>query len=334
MRGSLRAFLLFLATAAMAQPAASLTSVDYVLDPFRRGRFEELEAALDRLAGDDTRMDDGTRAVDFALSRLADMLLADETLVPRLETWRKGRRPWGEQAKARLEERLAWQARGGGFASSVPKDAWPVFHEHLEAAEAALGRALALAPEAKEPLGARVRLSLHRDRPREELATRFKEALAADPVSPAAHDAMFLAVGPHWGGSEDALLAFARESGRLHPDDPYLRLLVVRAHRERIGRDDRKRLTYYRAPEVWAEVSAAAEVFVKALPDSEYGHNLLAQLAVLAGQRETARRELRWIGERRDPRVWDASEFARVREWAAHQGPVARPTRSPPASLR
>jgi hypothetical protein len=145
---------------------------------------------------------------------------------------------------------------------------------------------------------------------------------------------MFLALDPAWGGSREAKLAFARESARRHPEDPYLRLLLVRAHRAMVGSDAGKRFSYYRTPEVWAEVSAAAESFLEQLPDSEYGHNLLAQLSSLAGERDVARRELRWIGERRDPRVWDDAEFARVRQWSLSTAPAASSKRLPPGSRR
>ena len=328
------AIILALAMARAAATAPVLDSADFALDSFRRGRFAELDATLDRLAKDDVRMTTGERTVDVAIMRFGQMLSADETLVPQLERWRLAskHKPWAELGQAASEQSLAWRARGHEYAASVPPDAWPVFYAHLESAEAALARALKIAPGAREALATRVSLALERGLPPGEIAARFKEAVRVDPVSPEAHDAMFLALTPKWGGANDMLLAFAREVARREPDDPYLALLVVRAHREVIGSDASREIKYYRAPNVWAEVSGALEKFLASYPDSSYGHNLLARLALLGGQREVLRRELAWIGEASDMGVWrDQGEFMRARTWAVF-GPMKHPAASPPAA--
>jgi hypothetical protein len=139
---------------------------------------------------------------------------------------------------------------------------------------------------------------------------------------------MYVASTPAWGGSLELAFAFARGAARRQPDDPYARVLIVRAHEEAVrAQPPQAKLAYYRTPEVWREVASAAEAFVAALPESEYGHNLLAYLALRAGQRGVLRRELAWIGERRDPRVWSQDEFGRAISWAA--APAVR--RPPPA---
>ena len=311
------AIILALAIARAAATAPILDSVDFALDSFRRGHFSELDIILDRLSRDDVRMNTGERAIDVLITRLEQVLATDETLVPLLEHWRKTsrRRPWAELSQAVREQALAWRARGGGDARS---SAGPVFYAHLESAEAALSRALAIAPAAREPRAARVFLALYRGLPSEEIETRFHEALRVDPISPEAHDAMFLALTPRWRGAHDTLLAFARDVARRRPDDPYLALLVVRAHEEIVRSDESKERLYYRAPRVWAEVSGATAKFLARYPDSPYGHNLLARLALLGGKREVLRRELAWIGEAGDMGIWrDEGEFMRARTWAA-----------------
>jgi hypothetical protein len=325
------AILLALAMARAAATAPVLDSVDFALDAFRRGHFNELDATLDRFAKDDVHMNTGERATDVLIARLEQMLAADETLVPQLEHWRKTskRRPWAELGQAAREQALAWRARD---APSLSPAAWPVFYAHLESAEAALARALKIAPGSREPRAARVVLALYRGLPPEEIEARFNEALRVDPVSPGAHDAMFLALTPTWHGAQNALLAFAREVARREPDDPYLALLVVRAHQEIVGSDESKERLYYRAPAVWAEVSGATTKFLARYPDSPYGHNLLARLALLGGKREVLRRELAWIGEAGDLGIWrDEGEFMRARTWAVLD-PVNHLTASLPAS--
>jgi hypothetical protein len=275
------AILLALAMARAAATAPVLDSVDFALDAFRRGHFYELDATLDRFAKDDVHMNTGERATDVLIARLEQMLAADETLVPQLEHWRKTskRRPWAELGQAAREQALAWRARD---ARSVSPAAWPAFSAHLESAEAALARALKIAPGAREP--------------------------------------------------QNALLAFAREVARREPDNPYLALLVVRAHQEIVSSDESKERLYYRAPAVWAEVSGATAKFLARYPDSPYGHNLLARLALLGGKREVLRRELAWIGEAGDLGIWrDEGEFMRARTWAALD-PVNHLTASLPAS--
>jgi len=326
----LLATVLALAMARSAAAAAVLDSADFALDSFRKGHFDEFDATLDRLAKDDVRMDNGGRATDVVFTRLGQMLSADETLVPQLERWRLAskRRPWAELGQALREQSLAWRARGGGYAASVSADAWPIFDSHLESAEAALARARKIDPGAGEPLTARVYLALYRGLAAEEIANRFKEAVRVDPVSPKAHDAMFLALTPRWYGSNEALLAFAREAARRQPEDPYLALLIVRAHQEIAGSNWSQEHMYYQAPNVWAEVSAAVEKFIARYPESVYGHNLLARLAFLGGQRDLLHRELAWIGDASDQGVRRSEgEFIQARTWM-----LKNRATSPPAS--
>jgi len=329
-----------LLSAAIARPSAAapvLQSVDFVLDSFRRGHFADLDTTLDGLAREDAHLNSGRRATDVVLERLGYMLVVDETLVPQLDGWRKAskRRPWAELAKAAYEVDLAWHVRGGEYADRVDPKAWPLFYSHLKSAEAALARALVIAPAAREPRAARVKLALFGQLGEAELVSRFKEAVRVDPVSPEAHDAMLLALSPKWLGDKDTrmLLTFAQDESRKNPADPYLALLVVEAHQDVVGSDPLKQVKYYRKPEVWSEVSGAMGKFLGAYPDSFYGHNLLARLALEGGQREILRRELAWIGDAApNLAVWGvAGEFDHAKQWAALP-PSGRHASPPPAS--
>jgi hypothetical protein len=332
MRARALALVLGMLVAGGAHAAAFLVSADAPLEDLRRGRFAPLDAALDELARDGVRMDDGRRAIDATIARAVSMLAADDTLLPRLAAWRKvSHRPWAEIAQARLEVELAFRARGGGASHGVSEAAWAVYRKHLEAAEAAIARARRLAPDAPEPLAERVRLALYESQGHPEVAARFEAAIAADPGSFVAQEGMYLAASPFWGGSAELRLAFARGAAQRSPADPWVRALLVRAHEAALeGQPPHAKLVYYRRPEIAQEALAAAEAVVAALPESEYGHNLLAFVAMRSGRRDVVRRELQWIGDRHDARVWTGEEFAGARGWAA-SGAVRPPNRPPAA---
>ncbi len=60
--------------------------------------------------------------------------------------------PWlGSLTAGREEITQAWESRGGGWASSVTRDGWAGFKEHLAKARIALTAAWKLHPEAPEP---------------------------------------------------------------------------------------------------------------------------------------------------------------------------------------
>jgi tetratricopeptide (TPR) repeat protein len=316
-----RALLLASALAVAGRAGADVARLDAFVAPLRVGEFARLEDRLDRLAREKPRDEDGAPLLPQVIERLTAALASDETLTPLLARWAQAapRSRFEPLVRARLEVRFAWRERRGDYAHEVPEHAWPAWYAHLDRADAVLAEAAQRAPDLAQAHAERVWVALLRGRPPEEIRAHFDTALRIDPTNELAHANLLTALTPRWGGSETALLAFARHAAQQHPEDARLGLLVHHAHREiwtKLPEADARR--YYREPAVWDEVSRALQRLIDAYPTSGWAHNSLALVAGQAGQKDVALHEFRWIAGRWDPTVWSDgySDFQRVRAWA------------------
>jgi hypothetical protein len=155
---------------------------------------------------------------------------------------------------------------------------------------------------------------------------QFDAALRIDPACELAYRNLMYALAPRWGGTNEALLEFARRAAREHPTDARLGLLVHFAHLDvQGGLGEAEHRVYYRDPAVWSEVSDALRRLIDAHPGSRWGHNSLALMAMRAGKRDVALHEFRWIGRRWHSGVWngDLSRFEQARYWALESARAA-----------
>jgi tetratricopeptide (TPR) repeat protein len=318
-----------LAVAGRASADTAAAKLDAFVAPLRAGQFEQLEEQLARLARENTRDEEGAPLLPQVIERLTAAVATDETLTPLLARWAKAAprsrfEPW---VRSKLEVRFAWRARGANYANDVEQDAWPAWYAHLDLADAALAEAAKRAPDLADPHAQRVWVALLRGRPKQELRTHFEAALRIDPTNESAHNYLLTALTPRWGGTHEAVLAFARHAVEQHPEDVRLGLLLNRAHFEVIGDLPEPEIQrHFRGPGVWEELSRVLTRFLDAYPDSLWGHNVLALVSGYAGKKDIALREFRWIDGRWDPKVWeDHGEFRRIHAWASTAaGPAAR----------
>jgi hypothetical protein len=103
--------------------------------------------------------------------------------------------------------KLAWDARGSGWASSVTDEGWKDFHKHLALARDHLTAAWKLHPELPEAPTAMITVAMGAgDELREDPMKWFERAVAAQMDYTPAYEAM---VGgpllPRWGGSHEAM---------------------------------------------------------------------------------------------------------------------------------
>jgi hypothetical protein len=183
--------------------------------------------------------------------------------------------------------RWAWEARGSTTADKVAEGAWPVFAERLLSAENDLAKAAAL--DALDPTPwtwlVTTARALQRDAALER--ERFEQARGRDPDNLSAHRHFLTALCWKWGGSHEAMFAFAREASARAPEGSRLHTLVAEAHLERwvaYGMEGPAAdgAVYLRIPEVVAEVEAAwrrsAGSPRYASPVAASDHNLFAFL--------------------------------------------------------
>lgn len=158
----------------------------------------------------------------------------------------------------------AWEARGGGRASTVKEDSWPVFQTRLVQADRELARAAALDPGDPTPIASSLWVAMGLSLGQAEIRRRFAAADQREHVNNAACVAMIQATARKWGGSHDAMFEFARWAGRESPEGTPGHKLIALAHIERwLDAPTEERVKYFLEPRVQAEVRAAADRSVR-----------------------------------------------------------------------
>ncbi len=157
---------------------------------------------------------------DFASSLLGvednDRLVAFE---------QSGADPWiALMVRGNVEKRLAWKARGSGWASEVSQDGWKGFRDHLDEAAKAYRAAWLLRPDLPHAAEAMVEVS-GPGGDQKALDLWFRRSLDVQADSPGAWQSYFwYGCYPRWGGSPQDMRAMAdaaRDAG--HPESllPY-----------------------------------------------------------------------------------------------------------------
>ncbi|MET8910979.1 hypothetical protein [Micromonospora sp. NPDC004551] len=152
----------------------------------------------------------------------------------------------------------AGEARGDGRASTVPKDAWPVWFQRLELAENLLDQALDRHPALAEAWHYKISLSRNRQLPAEERWRRFDRLIEIDPSHLFGHLTMLDSLLPKWGGSWDEAFRFARERTAACPATN-VPLLIMKVHRNFRWESENGETRYYQRPDVASETYDAAE---------------------------------------------------------------------------
>lgn len=152
--------------------------------------------------------------------------------------------------------RWAWQARSSRRADEVDDAAFAEFFRRLQLAEADLESAQRLDPDSALPAALSIPVLMGLQADDDHKRATFGRAITRAPTLLSAHRAMLNAHCAKWGGSDEAMFAFARRHAVASPE---LRVLLPLAHIEAfIGIDDlEQRRAYARQPQVRAEVEAA-----------------------------------------------------------------------------
>lgn len=168
--------------------------------------------------------------------------------------------------------RHAWHARSGATIDQVSADRYAVFHSRLLQAEHLLARAASLAPGDPTVLAEQLVTARGLQLPADEAQRRFDAMIAIAPRHYSGHQAMLQIKCEKWGGSHEAMFAFAREAVARGGPGSGLAALAVSAHVERMvymGMDERDPLAvtirperYFLQADVAAEVAAAAQASV------------------------------------------------------------------------
>lgn len=193
------------------------------------------------------------------------------------------------------EVKMAWQARGSGWGSTVTSEGWRGFEQHLKEATRYFTAAWKLRPDL--PLAPSRMISVAMGNSGlEEMRTWFDRALAAQMDYPGAWSSMRWGLRPRWDGNLDAMLELgvqAVNTRRFDTDVPRKFLDVVAdleteqeipAGRHIYGQDD-----------IWPRLREVYEGYVREPKQAEWRNGWRSSytaVAFLAGKYDVARQQL------------------------------------------
>ena len=118
--------------------------------------------------------------------------------------------PHAINAKAALLIQRAWFYRGSGYADTVPREALPVFNEHLSRARALLESTKSFSRASPLWFENMLKLANFQAWPRKAFFELADDFVQNGHDYPDAYQAIFQALEPRWGGSFESMEALAR----------------------------------------------------------------------------------------------------------------------------
>jgi hypothetical protein len=175
-----------------------------------------------------------------------------------------------------LEERLAWEERGGGFVDTVTEQGWQGFSEHLQTAETYLVKAWQMNTNSYETAFLMMRLELGQGKGRSVMQERFNRAMALSPNSYEAASLMGFYLEPRWHGTSDQeSLEFARScvsSTNWFGNVPLVLADLHHSLAKFLKLQESPK--YWHRPQVWLDVQSSYEKFFKFSPGAySWRHN-------------------------------------------------------------
>ena len=212
-----------------ASPAGVPTARD-IVRLLRAEKFADAEKALRevRAVGRDPQ---SGQSQFFAV---LEKLRAVHSLRPTFDTWcaSSPRSSDAHLIRGTMLIHFAWEARGSGWASTVTPEGWKLFGERLEKARQELELAARLEPKDPYAPANLVVVGMALDLGPEKLDEYFEKAVKADPRCMPAYLNRIGALEPRWGGTNEAMFAFARKCVTDHPDEPIVATVIVTAHED------------------------------------------------------------------------------------------------------
>ncbi|HET6406418.1 MAG TPA: hypothetical protein VFG14_00945, partial [Chthoniobacteraceae bacterium] len=161
------------------------------------------------------------------------------------------------------EIRLAWNARGGGYADSVTEDGWKGFREHLEKARKELVAAWKLRPDRPEAAARMIEVVLGQDSKDDHVRNWFDRAVAAQFDYSPAYSGILRAYLPRWGGSLELMIEFGRACRDTRRYDTSVPLVFLEAVHDVVNEIDDRRALYEHVPGLAREVAELGEALAR-----------------------------------------------------------------------
>lgn len=285
---------------------------------FNNRRFDELEAQAAELRASKATFDNGTwkivsfyDAFDCSRKEPESMWQLHDSIY---KAWiaAKPDSITARVAYAQYLTNYAWFARGGGYASTVGADKWPLFRNRLAAAKEVLEKAKEL-PE-KDPVFwlTGLTVALGQGWPRNTFELLHEEAIRFEPTFWHYDSAAAVYLLPRWHGKkgdwEDYLDKTAVRANASEAEIYARVVLSTMSYYDHIFRETKAS---------WPKTREGLEAILKKHPNSITITSRAALLATMAEDREFAKQMFDRLGNTYIPRVWEKPEkFAHYRHWA------------------
>ncbi len=253
---------------------------------------------------------------------------------------RPGVDPWIENMVAGwCHLKLAWEARGDGWASTVTEEGWLGFGEHMEQAHEHLSKAYELHPEFPEAATHLISVVMAGGgEPGETERMWFDRAVAAHLDYMPPYSKLVWALRPRWGGSHGQMYEVGRAclaTGRFDTAVPKFLLKVVQDIAIDEGRDD-----LWQMPRVYDDLCALCDGHIAEGSRAEevpWWKSLRAAAAWRCGRYEDARAWFDQLGDEAQAEAFrqlDATLKEAREQTHAYTGPLAEAIKEAEQSYR
>ncbi len=218
----------------------------------------------------------------------------------------------------------AWKVRGGGYATEKSEDTMEKFAALVNEAHTMLESAKALQGKDVEFYNTRYDIAALQGASEERLHSIFEEGLTLDKYYRPLYMMRANFLRPEWRGKRGALEAFADEAARKTKDKlgDSMYFLIADSVRENVGD-----AFFLRYRFDWKRLKVAFTDLEKRFPDDYYAKSHFLKLAIVADDRETAKKVTDRLGPGLDSRLpdMDASGYQALIDWAnVRQNPVEK----------
>lgn len=183
---------------------------------FYGGKFEELDNLYSKWCSGKDRFPDGSwKLVEFGRG-LDNLISSWETWSKHLEVIKKWQQARPDSAAARYIEAVywhtyAWKARGTGYADTVSREGWEIFHERLEKSKEILDKLISEKPTCPSPYVLVLHVMTELGASESQFRSAYSDGIKRYPEYHNIYFAMARHYEPKWGGSIQQYEKFANE---------------------------------------------------------------------------------------------------------------------------
>jgi len=213
-------------------------------------------------------------------------------------------RPYLAIAESAYWKAYAWNARGGGYASSVTRDGWKLYGERLEKAAQVLRDSKSYAASSPAWYDQMVDIQGAMSASREELGQTFAEGAKKFPTYYQLYFTMGNYLMPKWGGSWDDLERFAQWSvtNTKDMDGTSMYARIYWSVSRGLGEDE---TLFGTTRASWPKMKKGFEDLMERHPKSKWNLNAFAKFACMAGDKKTFLALRKRIGKDVMDKAWE-----------------------------